>query len=108
MTQIPTEAEIRLALERDRFYGQLPQRIIVPKGYNGPRAIDGITVEAEDDVDDPYIVPAEGGRLGFDGCELASAGDVDAGQSQTANVELLARTINQQVFTSIAGIRRSG
>jgi len=93
MSYIPTESEIRLALSRDGFYAQLPLRIVVPDGYDGPTVIDGIDVETRN-VDEPYIIRLGGGRVGFNGCELASGRDT----------EWLARTIREQVFTSIPGI----
>ena len=68
--QTPTEAEIKTALCRDEFYGQIPRNVVVPTGYDGPASIDGIRVKVSADVDVPYIVSAEGGQLGFDGLEL--------------------------------------
>jgi len=67
---IPTENEIRKALCRDCFYGQVPVRIVVPTGYVGLDTIQGIRIEIAADTAEPYVVPAEGGRLGFDGRRL--------------------------------------
>jgi len=92
MSYIPTESEIRLALSRDPCHGQQPQRIVVPDGYHGPTVIDGIPVEMHD-VDEPYIMPARGGRLAFDGSEL----------TPERATEWLARALRGQVFTSMPG-----
>jgi hypothetical protein len=67
---IPTEEEIRRALKRDEFYGQCPERIVVPTGYTGAMEVDGVDVQIDPDADEPYVIPAEGGRLGFDGVEI--------------------------------------
>jgi hypothetical protein len=67
---IPTEQDIRMALHRDFFYGQLPKRIVVPSGYTGVNCIEGIPVEVAADAKEPYIVPVEGGRLALDGREI--------------------------------------
>jgi hypothetical protein len=67
---IPTEQEIREAICRDCFYGQQPKAIVVPSGYTGATTIYGIPVEVVRDAIRPYIVPVEGGRLGFDGREI--------------------------------------
>ena len=65
-----TEEEIRTALCRDAFYGQIALSVVVPPGYIGASRVEGIPVEISEDATEPYIVPAEGGRLGFDGNEL--------------------------------------
>jgi hypothetical protein len=65
-----TEEEIKTALSRDTFYGQNPVKIVVPAGYNGAATVNGVPVETSQHAKGPYIVPAEGGRLGFDGKEL--------------------------------------
>ena len=76
-TTPPTEAEIKSALCRDEFYGQIPQTVVVPVGYAGAASVDGIRVEVSADATQPYIVPAEGGRLDFDGNELRLDMDSD-------------------------------
>ena len=65
-----TEEEIKTALCRDAFYGQIALSVVVPPGYVGPASVEGVSVEISEDATEPYIVPAEGGRLGFDGNEL--------------------------------------
>jgi len=65
-----TQDEIETALGRDAFYGQSPVKVVVPAGYKGPATVKGIPVETSKRATEPYIVPAEGGRLGFDGNEL--------------------------------------
>ena len=97
MPHIPTESDVRLALNCDVFDGHAPHKIVVPNGYDGPAIIEDIRVHT-DDVAAPYIVSAEGRRFGFDGCELTA----------DRATEWLARTIRGQVFTSIPGIRSSG
>ncbi len=67
---IPTEEEISKALARDCFYGQIPERIFVPVGYRGAMTIQGIPIVISEDAKEPYVVPAEGGRLALDGHEL--------------------------------------
>lgn len=69
---IPTEQEIHTALARDTFYGHHPERVVVPAGYTGAAHVDGVPVEIEEDADVPYVVPLDGGRLGFDGLELST------------------------------------
>ena len=76
-TTPPTEEEIKTALCRDEFYGQIPQSVVVPAGYLGAASVDGIRVEVSEDATQPYIIPAEGGRLGFDGNELRLDMDSD-------------------------------
>lgn len=73
MTHTLTEADIKTALNRDIFYGQIPLRIIVPEGYQGSLLVDGIRVKVSKHATEPFIVPAEGGRLAFDGTELKGA-----------------------------------
>jgi hypothetical protein len=70
-----TEGEIKTALCRDEFYGQIPLNVVVPPGYCGAASVDGIRVEISEDATEPYVVPAEGGRLGFDGNELRTSID---------------------------------
>jgi hypothetical protein len=65
-----TEEEIKTALSRDAFYGQNPVKVVVPAGYVGAAMVNGITVETSQQAKEPYIVPAEGGKLGFDGKEI--------------------------------------
>ena len=70
---IPTEQQISKALARDQFYGQVPAKVVVPPGYCGPDCVNGVLVEIAEDAVEAYVVPCEGGRLGFDGRELDPA-----------------------------------
>jgi hypothetical protein len=61
-----TSTDILHGLNAARYYGHVPSVIRVPRSWDHPARVDGVTVEPGD-VDEPTIVTAEGAQLDMRG-----------------------------------------